>query len=831
MTTPVGLLAALHERYEVVREVGRGGMATVYLAHDRRLDREVAIKVLYTEFAAALSADRFRREVQFATQLSHPHILPIHDYGESDGSLYYVMPYVRGESLRARMTRERQLPVEDALRIAVQVAGALEHAHQRGVVHRDIKPENILLEEGDAVVADFGIARAIGVSAGTDTLTRTGMTLGTPYYMSPEQALADKTIDGRSDQYALACVLYEMLIGEAPFQGPNAQAIMARHSLAAVPSLRVVRDLIPQHVENAIMRAMAKVPADRFASMAHFAEAVQGLRTTTTRAVAVAPASRPRATLFAMLGIAALLLAATGGAWAVWNRGPRALTYAINAGYDPRDIAVLYFDVAGADSTLLPIADGLTEVLIDRLREVEGLDVRSSDGVQPFRGSEVPRDSIARLLDVGTLVLGEVESERDSLRISVRLVDAPSDDAYDRASFVVAREELLAVNDSLAESVERFLRRGIGEELRLQERKAGASDPRAWVLVQRAERLRRQAAEATASEGAVGSARLYDMADSLLAFAEQVDPRWSEPPELRALIAHQRASSQRASEDMARWIDVGLGHAERALAIDPRSAQALEARGSLLYQRTRTGLVPSQRQVDEIVAQAESDLRTAVDIEPTRATAWNALSMLQYGKLNVFESNNAARAAYEADAFLRAAPSIVWRLFATSYDMEQSTEAGVWCEEGRRRFAQDPRFVICGLLMLTTKAREPVIEDAWALKAELQRVTPANEWEWQSRFADILVAAAIGRAGYADSARAVMVRARAGREIDPRGELMGYEAFVRTLIGDRDEAIALLQRYLTAHPEHRAGFGKVNAWWWRDLQDDLRFRNLAGVTK
>ena len=185
MTTPVGLLAALHERYEVVREVGRGGMATVFLAHDRRLDREVAIKVLYTEYAAAISAERFRREVQIATGLSHPHILPIHDYGEADGSLYYVMPFVRGESLRARMTRERQLPVEDALRIAVQVAGALEHAHQRGIVHRDIKPENILLESGDAVVADFGIARAIGASAGPDTLTQTGMTLGTPYYMSP----------------------------------------------------------------------------------------------------------------------------------------------------------------------------------------------------------------------------------------------------------------------------------------------------------------------------------------------------------------------------------------------------------------------------------------------------------------------------------------------------------------------------------------------------------------------------------------------------------------------------------------------------------------------
>jgi serine/threonine-protein kinase len=830
MTTPVGLLAALHERYEVVREVGRGGMATVFLAHDRRLDREVAIKVLYTEFAAALSADRFRREVQFATQLSHPHILPIHDFGESEGSLYYVMPYVRGESLRARMTRERQLPIDDALRIVVQVAGALEHAHQRGVVHRDIKPENILLEEGDAVVADFGIARAIGVSAGTDTLTRTGMTLGTPYYMSPEQALADKTIDGRSDQYALACVLYEMLIGEAPFQGPNAQAIMARHSLAAVPSLRVVRDYIPQHVEDAIMRAMAKVPADRFASMAHFAEAVQGLRTTTTRAVSVPRAPRTPVTRRVLFAAPVLLVAATLAAWVFGAYPPRAGA-AGDLGPDARQIAVPYFEVGSADSTLFPIADGLTEALIARLQSVDRLAVVSRNGVRPFRGTDVPRDSLARALRVGTLVLGEVVPERDRLRVSVQLVDAMSGDAYDRTSFVVARDSVLAVQDSLAEGVERFLRHGIGDELRLRERKAGASDPRAWVLVQRAERLRSLGARSSGSEGAEERARRYDEADTLLANAERLDPRWAEPAALRAALALRRALDELAPGNAARWIEMGLAHADRALAIDPRSADALEARGSLRYQSTRTGLISSPREVERLVALAESDLDAAVDVEPTRASAWNALSVLQYGKLNVAQSYFAAQQAYDADAFLTAAPDILWRLFATSYDLEQFVDADRWCAEGRRRFASDARYTMCGLLMLTSKARQPVIADAWRLKEELHELTPASGWAFRSRVADMLVAATIARSGDADSARAVVGRARGNRDVDPRGELMGYEAFVHTLLGEREEAISLLQRYLTANPEHRAGFGKVNGWWWRDLEGDVRFRNLAGITK
>jgi serine/threonine-protein kinase len=275
MTDPQARLSAsLADRYVIERELGAGGMATVYLAHDVRHDRKVALKVLRPELSAILGAERFLHEIKTTANLQHPHILSLFDSGEADGLVYYVMPYVEGESLRDRLQREKQLPVEDAVRIAREVADALEYAHQHGIVHRDIKPENILLHGGHAMVADFGIALAAARSEGGTRMTETGMSLGTPHYMSPEQSMGEREITPKADIYALGCVLYEMLTAEPPFTGATAQAIIARVMTEEPRSLTLQRKTIPPHVEAAVERALQKLPADRFASAAEFAAAL-----------------------------------------------------------------------------------------------------------------------------------------------------------------------------------------------------------------------------------------------------------------------------------------------------------------------------------------------------------------------------------------------------------------------------------------------------------------------------------------------------------------------------------------------------------------------------
>ncbi|WP_411281639.1 protein kinase domain-containing protein [Gemmatimonas sp.] len=310
------LRTALADRYRLERELGAGGMDTVYLAHDLKHDRDVAIKVLHPDLGAALGGERFLTEIRTTARLQHPHILPLLDSGEADGLLYYVMPLVTGETLRARLERERQLPIADAVRIAREVASALDYAHRQNVIHRDIKPENILLHDGSALVADFGIALAVQ-SAGGQRMTQTGLSLGTPQYMSPEQAMGERTIDARSDIYALGAVTYEMLTGAPPFTGASVQAIVARVlSSEAEPPSRV-RSTIPPNVEQAVLTALAKLPADRHASAAEFATAlatVSGAHSSgamTSRAHGV----RTRSTATLLAGAAVLVTATAGATW------------------------------------------------------------------------------------------------------------------------------------------------------------------------------------------------------------------------------------------------------------------------------------------------------------------------------------------------------------------------------------------------------------------------------------------------------------------------------------------------------------------------------------
>jgi serine/threonine protein kinase len=329
MTDPLARLqGALADRYAIERELGAGGMATVYLARDLRHDRAVAIKVLRPELAATLGAERFLLEIKTTAQLTHPNILPLLDSGEADGLLYYAMPYVEGESLRSRMTREKQLPLDDALRITREVADALGYAHSHGVIHRDVKPENILLESGHAVVADFGIARAL-TAAGGRHLTQTGFTVGTPEYMSPEQAAGNTDLDGRSDLYALGCVLYEMLSAETPYTGPTPVAILAKKLSEPLPRISVVRETVPPAVEAALGRALARIPADRFATAGEFAAALAG----EGFVPAVSPRAGRRQRLLLVSAAAAVLVAAGVYALLRWMPGGARGSALVNASF------------------------------------------------------------------------------------------------------------------------------------------------------------------------------------------------------------------------------------------------------------------------------------------------------------------------------------------------------------------------------------------------------------------------------------------------------------------------------------------------------------------
>ena len=318
--TVARLTTALSDRYRIERELGAGGMATVYLAHDIKHERDVAIKVLHPDLGAALGGERFLTEIRTTARLQHPHILPLLDSGDADGLLYYVMPLVRGETLRARLEREQLLPVADALRIAREVADALQHAHAQGIIHRDIKPENILLQDGHALVADFGIALAVQ-QAGGQRMTQTGMSLGTPQYMAPEQAMGERAVDARADVYALGCVTYEMLTGEPPFTGPTTQAIIARMMTEVPRGLVIQRASVPPNVEAAVLGALERLPADRFASAAAFAAALEDAGSVTGLRRAGAPAARGRGERFVVPLAAALAAAVALAAWS-FTRAP-----------------------------------------------------------------------------------------------------------------------------------------------------------------------------------------------------------------------------------------------------------------------------------------------------------------------------------------------------------------------------------------------------------------------------------------------------------------------------------------------------------------------------
>lgn len=619
------LRRALADRYAIEREVGRGGMAHVFLAQDLRHRRRVAVKVLRPELAISISADRFLREIEIAAGLTHPHILPLYDSGEAAGLLYYVMPFVDGESLRERLQREVQLPVDDALRILDEVADALAYAHSMGVVHRDVKPANILLHEGHAVVSDFGVASATSF-AGDASLTDSGFAVGTPAYMSPEQAGGGRHVDGRSDVYSLAAVFYEMLAGEPPYTGATPQVILAKKLSTTVHSLTPIRSVTPA-LDGVLRRALATSAADRYPTARQFADAVR-------HALHDTAMPRPRAALArhrAVTAAAAVLLAAGAtGLW--WALAPRAET--------PETLAVLPFQNVGDGEQTRAFVDGLMEVLATKMTQLEQFFERPAWVIpaSEIRDQGVTSVSDARrAFGVTLAITGSVQRAGDMLRVTLNLVDAAT--LRQRRSVLVqgSIHDLAPWQDGIVGRVAEMLDLELRPQVRRVLSAGGTRDPEAYDFYVQGRGYLQNASRRAELETAaqhLGAALARDPGFAL-AHAGLGETSWRLYQETRdtswvtAARVHSRQALALDTMLLQAWVTLGLvgvgtgrhGEAvaalQRALALDPYSSEAHR-------------LLASAYAAMGEVGRAEETYRKAIALKPYEWSAYNSLGVFYY---------------------------------------------------------------------------------------------------------------------------------------------------------------------------------------------------------
>jgi eukaryotic-like serine/threonine-protein kinase len=616
------LQAALPQRYTLLRELDRGGMSRVYMVRESMPDRDVAIKVFDEELSARLGRERFIREVELTSKLSHPHIVPIYAAGEADGTLYYVMPFIRGESLRDRLEREGRLRVDDAIRYTQQLADALSHAHEMGIVHRDVKPANILFQSGHAVIADFGIARALH-AAGTSEFTVTGVAVGTPDYMSPEQASADGQIDGRTDTYALACVLYEMLGGQPPFHSKTDQATLARQLTDSMPSLRAIRDSVTPEIEASIRKALSKAPADRHASTVDFANELR-LLDSGDHAAATTRAGVGWHGLGLSLRLAGTLLvvAALGIAWSAWSSNNPAEVSAADR-YE-ESVAIMPFDNRTGDPTLDRLGQSMADEIIYHLATVSEVRVPDTYSVTVFHAAQLGTTRLLDTLSVNHLIDGYLEMRAGELTLTVRDQDSTGfvstpvryalpADALDSAGIAIARE--------VAES---FLER-VGMSVALDVADVPFSPGRDAYL---------------AGNSWLGQRTPAAIRRAVTQFHEAIRLDSTYAP------AHASLSTAYALAIYYKY-DIGLSgyglaaeaylSAGRAIALDPDFANGYSARGYI------TGLVG-----DDVDA-AQADFDRAGDLAPNNpnAPSWSSRILAQRGLID--EAYAEARRARDLD--------------------------------------------------------------------------------------------------------------------------------------------------------------------------------------
>lgn len=632
------LQSGLTGSYVLERELGRGGMATVYLAHDRKHGRPVALKVLLPELALSLGPERFQREIHLAARLQHPHILTVLDSGETAGQLWFTMPYVEGESLRDRLRRERQLPVEDALRIAQEAARALDYAHQHGVIHRDIKPENILLtKDGSTLVADFGIARALGTD---EPLTQTGMAIGTPAYMSPEQATGERALDARSDVFSLGAVVYEMLAGEAPWTGPTAQAILAKRFTEPAPSVRRLRPTVPEAIDLAIQRALAVVPADRFATAGLLAQALAPALTTpvTTPTIAVPPPAAAAGggtpagrrlvvglavcAFVALAGAVALVAMRPTGAGNPRSAGAAAARAPAAHGAGPVRIAVLPFDNLG-DSADAYFADGVSDAVRGKLTELRGLEVIAGPSSAQYRGTTKSPRQIGNELGVQYLLFGRVRWARQKdgtsrVQVSPELIELGDGTERSRwqQPFDAPLTDVFEVQGAIASKVVSALDVALGttEAQQLAQRPTGSLAAYDAYL------------QGEAIQGGDLASMRRRLAFYELAVAQ--DSTFGNAWARIASVASQLYSISTAKGDLAEKAQRALAQAGR---LAPHSAETYRARASFEY-LVREDVASTVAMLDEALARHPSSpdlLRLSALAQRLRGHTDQALLQLQ----------------------------------------------------------------------------------------------------------------------------------------------------------------------------------------------------------
>jgi serine/threonine-protein kinase len=726
----VRLKSALEDRYAVESEIGRGGMATVFLAADLKHHRQVAIKVLDPELAAAVGTERFSREIEIAAMLDHPHILPVYDSGEADGLFYYVMPRVDGESLRDRLEREKQLSVEEALRITREVADGLQHAHEHGVVHRDIKPANIMLSGGHARIADFGVARAIE-DAGGSRVTAQGLAVGSPAYMSPEQA-AGEDADNRSDIYALGCVVYEMLAGEPPFTGPTAHAILRRKSIESPPSLNLVRETAPPPLDAAVAKAVATVPADRFATAQAFAAALD------TRA----PKQRRRAVVPVL--IAALMLAVI----AVWQARQRPTPGGLDG---PRlgSIAVLPFTNRGGNEDITPFVDGIHDDILTQLSKIGDLKVISRTSVMRYRDTEKSAANIAEELRVATLLEGGVQRAGDRVRVNVQLIDARTDDhrwaeTYDQE---LTAANVFAIQTDLARQIARALHATLSPVVSERLERRPTESLEAYDLYAEGRYLWNQ----RTAEGMFRSIELFQQAIGL-------DSAYA--------LAHAGLADSYTTlfswgfilwDDAFPQIDAALN---RALELDPLLGQA---------RATRAIFLENQR----LWGEAEREFVRALELSPGYATAhhWHALLLAMIGRFD--EALSEIRRAAELDPLSPIISTNVGWLHSLSRDYETAVE------QLTRTVQREPDFYYAHLLLGDALAELGRYPEAIAASSRGTEMAPLPNVElWLARV--------YARAGQREEALRIVEERSLG---DPTRIALVYVA-----LGETEQAFQLLER-------------------------------------